>query len=83
MRTLIKGGHLIDPGNQKNGKFDLLINKGRIEAVEGCGLPVGKHTSLSKLGYQISIEEMQNSLLENMPKVLGRSTGKITTLEIL
>ena len=30
MRTLIKNGHLIDPANNKNGKFDLLINKGKI-----------------------------------------------------
>ena len=37
MRTLIKDGHLIDPANKKNGKFDLLINKGKIEAVEPKG----------------------------------------------
>lgn len=37
MRTLIKNGHLIDPGNKKNGEFDLLINKGKIEAVEPRG----------------------------------------------
>ena len=37
MRTLIKNGHLIDPANNKNGKFDLLINKGKIEAVEPKG----------------------------------------------
>ena len=65
--------------------FDINLDtpEGRIEAVEGCGLPTGKHTSLSKFGYNISIEDMQISLLENMPKVLGRSTGKITTLETL
>ena len=65
--------------------FDINLDtpEGRIESVEGCGLPLGKHTSLSKLGYQISIEEMQNSLLENMPNILGRSIGKITTLENL
>ena len=65
--------------------FDINLDtpEGRIESVEGCGLPVGKHTSLSKLGYQISIEEMQNSLLENMPTILGRSIGKVTTLENL
>jgi len=37
MRILIKGGHLIDPANKKNGQFDLLINKGKIEAVEPKG----------------------------------------------
>ena len=65
--------------------FDINLDtpEGRIEAVEGCGLPLGKHTSLSKFGYNISIEDMQSSLLENMPKVLGRNTGKITTLETL
>ena len=65
--------------------FDINLDtpEGRIESVEGCGLPLGKHTSLSKLGYQISIVEMQNSLLENMPNILGRNIGKITTLENL
>jgi dihydroorotase len=43
MRILIKGGHLIDPANKKNGKFDLLINKGKIEAVE----PKGKIVDIS------------------------------------
>lgn len=37
MRTLIKNGHLIDPANKRNGPFDLLINKGKIEAVEPKG----------------------------------------------
>ena len=65
--------------------FDIKLDtpEGRIESVEGCGLPLGKHTSLSKFGYNISIEDMQSSLLENMPEVLGRNTGKITTLETL
>ena len=65
--------------------FDINLDtpEGRIESVEGCGLPLGKHTSLSKLGYQISISEMQESLLDNMPKILGREVGKIATLETL
>ena len=64
--------------------FDVNLDttKGRIEAVEGCGLPLGKHTSLSRLGHNISIEDMQSSLLEKMPKILGRKIGKRTTLEI-
>jgi dihydroorotase len=43
MRILIKGGHLIDPANKKNGQFDLIINKGKVEAVE----PKGKITDIS------------------------------------
>jgi dihydroorotase len=37
MQILIRGGHLIDPANKKNGQFDLLIKKGKIEAVEPEG----------------------------------------------
>ena len=35
--------------------FDINLDtpEGRIESVEGCGLPVGKHTSLSKFGHNI------------------------------
>jgi dihydroorotase len=43
MRILIKGGHLIDPANKKNGQFDIIINKGKIEAVE----PEGKIADIS------------------------------------
>lgn len=43
MRILIKNGHLIDPANKKNGDFDLLISKGKIEAVE----PKGKLNDVS------------------------------------
>jgi dihydroorotase len=43
MQTLIKGGHLIDPANKKNGQFDLLISSGKIEAVE----PEGKIKDIS------------------------------------
>ena len=49
MRTLIKDGHLIDPANQKNGKFDLLINKGQIEAVEPKGKLKNIADSVNKL----------------------------------
>ncbi|MEK9628455.1 MAG: dihydroorotase [Nitrospinota bacterium] len=37
MQTLIKNGHLIDPANDKNGDFDLLIKDGKIDAVEPKG----------------------------------------------
>ena len=37
--------------------FDINLDtpEGRIESVEGCGLPLGKHTSLSKFGYNLSL----------------------------
>ena len=65
--------------------FDINLDtpEGRIEAVEGCGLPLGKHTSLANFGYNISIKEMQNALLSKMPKILGRKVKKVTNLENL
>jgi len=65
--------------------FDINLNtpENRIESVEGCGLPVGKHTSLSKFGYNISIEQMQNLLLQTMPEILGREVSNISSLENL
>lgn len=33
-RLLIKGGRLVDPKNNRDGSFDLLIEKGRVVAVE-------------------------------------------------
>ena len=64
--------------------FDINLDtpEGRIEAVEGCGLPVGKHASLSNFGHSISVKEMQDMLLKTMPQILGRIKGKQTTLEI-
>jgi len=63
--------------------FDINLNtpEGRIESVEGCGLPLGKHTSLSKFGYNISVKEMQIALIETMPNILGREVSKTTILE--
>lgn len=37
MKTLIKGGWLIDPGNGRDGLFDLVIDKRKILAVEKQG----------------------------------------------
>ena len=64
--------------------FDINLDTpdGRIELVEGCGLPVGKHTSLSRFGRNISVKEMQDMLLKTMPQILGRIKGEETTLEI-
>ncbi len=63
--------------------FDINLDtpEGRIESVEGCGLPLGKHTSLSKFGYNISVKEMQSALIETMPRILGREVSKTTILE--
>ena len=61
--------------------INLATPPGRIESVEGCGLPVGKHTSLSQFGFDISIEQMQDILIETMPQVIGRKVVKKSTLE--
>ena len=58
--------------------INLATPPGRIESVEGCGLPIGKHTSLSSFGFQVSIQEMQDKLVETMPQVLGREITRIT-----
>ena len=61
--------------------INLATPPGRIESVEGCGLPIGKHTSLSSFGFDISIKQMQDRLIETMPQVLGRKVVKKSTLE--
>ena len=61
--------------------INLATPLGRIESVEGCGLPVGKHTSLSQFGFDISIKQMQDLLIESMPQVLGRKVVEKSTLE--
>ena len=61
--------------------INLATPPGRIESVEGCGLPIGKHTSLSSFGFDISIKQMQDILIETMPQVLGRKVVKKSTLE--
>jgi dihydroorotase len=38
MKLLIKGGRVVDPGNRRDGDFDVLVDAGRISAV-GRGLP--------------------------------------------
>jgi len=57
--------------------INLATPPGRIESVKGCGLPIGKHTSLSSFGFQVSIQEMQDKLVETMPLVLGREINQI------
>jgi lipoate-protein ligase B len=65
--------------------FDINLNTpdNRIESVEGCGLPIGKHTSLSKFGYDISIQEMQKLLIKTMPAILNREVANLSSLETL
>ena len=65
--------------------FDINLDTpdGRIESVEGCGLPLGKHTSLAKFGYKISVQEMQDALISKMPEILGRKVKKVINLENL
>ena len=65
--------------------FDINLDTpdGRIESVEGCGLPLGKHTSLAKFGYNISVQEMQDALISKMPEILGRKVKKVINLENL
>ena len=65
--------------------FDINLNTpdNRIESVEGCGLPIGKHTSLSKFDYDISIQQMQNLLIQTMPAILDREIANISSLENL
>ena len=65
--------------------FDINLNtpENRIESVEGCGLPIGKHTSLSKFDYDISIQQMQNLLIQTMPAILDREIANMSSLENL
>ena len=44
----------------------------RLQAVEGCGLPAGRHTSLVTLGHDVSMDAMEATMLAKMPEILGR-----------
>ena len=50
--------------------------KGRVETLDGCGLVAGTTTSLDRLGYEISGDELIEALLSNMPGNLSRSDAK-------
>src|SRR5512133_246773 len=39
MKTLLKGGRLVDPANGRDGEFDILIDSGTVAKI-GKGLPV-------------------------------------------
>ena len=50
--------------------------KGRVETLDGCGLSAGTTTSLDRLGYEISGDELVQALLDTMPVVIGRNDAK-------
>ena len=50
--------------------------KGRVEALDGCGLSAGTTTSLDRLGFAVSVDELANALLDTMTAILGRNHAK-------
>ena len=50
--------------------------KGRVETLDGCGLSAGTTTSLDRLGYDISGDELVQALLDTMPAIIGRNDAK-------
>ena len=50
--------------------------KGRVETLDGCGLSAGTTTSLDRLGFEISSDELVESLLSVMPENLNRFEAK-------
>ncbi len=50
--------------------------KGRVEALDGCGLSAGTTTSLDRLGFAVSVDELANALLDTMMVILGRNHAK-------
>tara|TARA_B100001996_G_scaffold199057_1_gene152381 strand:+ start:973 stop:1614 length:642 start_codon:yes stop_codon:yes gene_type:complete len=50
--------------------------KGRVETLGGCGLSAGTTTSLDRLGYEISGDELVQALLDTMPAIIGRNDAK-------
>ena len=50
--------------------------KGRVEALDGCGLVAGTTTSLDRLGYEISADEITDALLFSMQESLSRVNAK-------
>jgi len=50
--------------------------KGRVETLDGCGLVAGTTTSLDRLGYEISADEITDALLVSMQESLSRVNAK-------
>ena len=50
--------------------------KGRVEALDGCGLSAGTTTSLDRLGFEITGDEITESLLLSIRESLSRVNAK-------
>jgi lipoate-protein ligase B len=50
--------------------------KGRVETLDGCGLSAGTTTSLDRLGFEISGDDLIESLCSVMSKSLNRDEAK-------
>ena len=50
--------------------------RGRVEALDGCGLSAGTTTSLDQLGFDITADELAQALLDTIPEILGRNHAK-------
>lgn len=50
--------------------------KGRVEALDGCGLSAGTTTSLDRLGFEITGDEITEALLLSMRESLSRVNAK-------
>ena len=50
--------------------------KGRVEALDGCGLNAGTTTSLDRLGIEISADELTDALLGCMQECISRKDAK-------
>ncbi len=56
---------------------------GRVEGVAGCGLPEGRTTSLTALGYGVGRAELETALLAAMPAAFGREATRIRAVDAL
>ena len=50
--------------------------KGRVESLDGCGLTAGTTTSLDRLGFEVSSDELVDALLSIMAENLSRTDAK-------
>ena len=50
--------------------------KGRVELLDGCGLSAGTTTSLDRLGFEVTGDEIAESLLFTMRDSLNRVDAK-------